>query len=50
VVALLAASLAGMRDDLGRGGFRDAAELVAELVEAADDFLAVERPDKRVGS
>ena len=39
VVVLLASSLAGLRDRLHCDGFHDSAELVADLVEAADDYL-----------
>ncbi len=39
VIALLASTLAGLRDGLGNDGFNDAAELVADLVEAADDYV-----------
>ena len=40
VIVLLASTLAGLRDRLASDGFDPAAELVAELVEAADDYLA----------
>jgi hypothetical protein len=40
VVVLLAASLAGLRDRLVADGFDDAAGLVADLVEVADDHIA----------
>ncbi|MGH2786923.1 MAG: hypothetical protein ACRDJV_03305 [Actinomycetota bacterium] len=40
VVVLLAASLAGLRDHLVADGFEDAAGLVADLVEVADDYIA----------
>ncbi len=41
IVVLLASSLAGLRDRLHLDGFDDAAELVADLVETADDYLTV---------
>jgi hypothetical protein len=40
VVVLLAGTLAGLRDRLASDGFGDAAELVADLVEAADLYIA----------
>lgn len=40
VVVLLASTLAGLRDRLSTDGFEAAAELVANLVEATDDYLA----------
>ena len=40
IVVLLAGTLAGLRDRLVNEGFDGAAELVADLVEAADDYLA----------
>jgi hypothetical protein len=40
VVVLLAASLAGLRDHLAADGFDEAAELVADLVEATDDYVS----------
>jgi hypothetical protein len=40
VIVLLAGSLAGLRDRLFSDGFTDAAELVADLVEVADGYLA----------
>ena len=40
VIVLLAGSLAGLRDRLWHDGFADAAELVADLVEVADGYLA----------
>ncbi|MFN2489972.1 MAG: hypothetical protein ABR529_09590 [Actinomycetota bacterium] len=40
VVVLLASTLAGLRDRLASDGFEQAAELVADLVEASDDYLA----------
>ena len=40
VVVLLASTLAGLRDRLSTDGFEAAAELVADLVEATDDYLA----------
>lgn len=39
VVVLLAGTLAGLRDRLAEDGFDPAAELVADLVEIADDYL-----------
>ena len=40
VVVLLASTLAGLRDRLSRDGYERAADLVADLVEATDDYLA----------
>lgn len=39
VVVLLASTLAGLRDRLAHDGFDPAAELVADLVEIADDYV-----------
>jgi hypothetical protein len=39
VVVLLAGTLAGLRDRLAEDGFAPAAELVADLVDIADDYL-----------
>ena len=39
IVVLLASSLAGLRDRLHDDGFAMAAELIADLVEIADDYL-----------
>ena len=39
IVVLLASTLAGLRDRLHQDGFDRAADLVADLVEAADDYL-----------
>ena len=39
MVVLLASSLAGLRDRLQYDGFDMAAELIADLVEIADDYL-----------
>ncbi len=39
VVVLLGGTLAGLRDRLASDGFIPAAELVADLVEAVDDYL-----------
>lgn len=39
IVVLLASTLAGLRDRLHHDGFEHAADLVADLVEAADDYL-----------
>ncbi len=36
---LLASTLAGLRDRLADDGFEPAADLVADLVEIADDYL-----------
>ena len=44
IVVLLAGSLAGLRDRLHLDGFHEAAELVADLVEAADDYLVGRTP------
>jgi hypothetical protein len=40
VVVLLAGSLAGLRDRLAADGFVAAAELVADVVDIIDDFVA----------
>lgn len=39
IVVLLASTLAGLRDRLAGDGFREAAELVADLVEIVDDYV-----------
>jgi hypothetical protein len=39
VVVLLASALAGLSDRLAVDGFTSAADLLADLVEAADDYL-----------
>lgn len=39
MIVLLAGTLAGLRDRLEADGFLPAAELVADLVEIADDYL-----------
>ena len=39
VVALLAGSLAGLRDRLEADGYADAACLLADITEMADDYL-----------
>lgn len=39
VIVLLASTLAGLRDRLAQDGFEPAADLVADLVEVADDYL-----------
>jgi hypothetical protein len=39
VIVLLAGTLAGLRDRLAADGFEQAADLVADLVEVADDYL-----------
>jgi hypothetical protein len=46
VVLLLAGTLAGLRDRLNEDGFDRAAELVADLVEAADVYLTTVLPDR----
>lgn len=40
VVAALASTLAGLRDALAADGCEDAAELVGDLAEIADDYMA----------
>ena len=40
IVTLLAGTLAGVRDRLTEDGYHDAAELVADLVDIADDYLS----------
>ncbi|HET7481655.1 MAG TPA: hypothetical protein VFK89_02215 [Actinomycetota bacterium] len=40
IVLLLAGTLAGLRDRLAEDGFADAADLVADMVEIADCYLA----------
>lgn len=40
VVVLLAGTLAGLRDRLSDDGFTRASELVAEMTELCDDYLA----------
>jgi hypothetical protein len=40
VIVLLAGSLAGLRDRLAADGFSDAADLVGDLVEVADGYMA----------
>lgn len=44
IVVLLAGSLAGLRDRLHLDGFHEAADLMADLVEAADDYLIGRTP------
>ena len=39
VIVLLASTLAGLRDRLAEDGYAPAADLVADLVEVADDYL-----------
>ena len=39
IVVLLASTLAGLRDRLLADGFEDAAELVGDLVEIADEYV-----------
>jgi len=39
MVMLLASTLAGLRDRLASDGFDRASDLVADLVEIADDYL-----------
>ena len=40
VVVLLAGTLAGLRDRLAADGYDEAAELVGDLVEVADAYMA----------
>ena len=40
VIVLLAGSLAGLRDRLAADGFSDAADLVGDLVEVTDGYMA----------
>lgn len=47
VVLLLAASLTGLRDQLAKDGFSDAAELVADLVDITDDYVTRLPDEKR---
>ncbi len=39
MIMLLASTLAALRDQLLEDGFEDAADLVAQLAEAADDYV-----------
>ncbi len=39
VVVLLASTLAGLRDRLADDGFTDAADVVGDLVDIADDYI-----------
>ena len=39
IVAVLAGTLAALRDHLAVEGFEDAAELVADLADVADDYI-----------
>jgi hypothetical protein len=39
VVVYLAGSLAGLRDRLSEDGYASAADVVADLVDVADDYL-----------
>lgn len=39
MILLLASTLAGLRDRLYEDGFESAADLVADLAEAADDYV-----------
>lgn len=39
VIVLLAGTLAGLRDRLAMDGFHPASDLVADLVEIADDYI-----------
>lgn len=39
MIMLLASTLAALRDQLFEDGFEDAADLVAQLAEAADDYV-----------
>lgn len=48
VIVLLASTLAGLRDRLASDGFVDAADLVADLIEAADGYVARDRRVDRV--
>jgi hypothetical protein len=50
VIALLFGSLAGVRDRLAKAGFERAAALVADLVEAAEDFPSSGRSPRRSAS
>ena len=52
VVVLLASTLAGLRDRLADDGFHDAAELVADLTDVADDYINAlpSGSDESVGS
>jgi hypothetical protein len=43
VIVLLASTLAGLRDRLADDGFEPAADLVADLVDVADDYLTYVR-------
>ena len=45
VILLLAGTLSGLRDRLYSDGFGRAAELVADLVEAADVYIAEVLPE-----
>ncbi len=40
VLVLLASTLAGLRDRLHHDGFTEASDLVADLVEITDDYIA----------
>ncbi len=44
MVVLLASTLAGLRDRLAEDGYFDAADLVADLVEVADDYITKALP------
>ena len=48
VIVLLASTLAGLRDRLASDGFVDAADLVADLIEAAYGYVARDRRVDRV--
>jgi hypothetical protein len=39
VVVLLAGTLVGLRDRLERDGYEDAADVIGELAELADDYV-----------
>lgn len=39
IIALLAGSLAGLRDHLAEEGFANASDLVGDLVDIADDYV-----------
>lgn len=40
IIVLLASNLAGLRDRLAEDGFEDAAEFVADLVDATDHYIS----------
>ncbi len=39
IVVLLASSLSALRDRLAQDGFEDSAQLVADLVDIADEYI-----------